>query len=285
MVFQEPHLWLNLAEMNDVDKSRFLDAPISQAGLFNDTVEGFAQQFMAIQQQTEVIQHILCVIHWPPLPLGTDLSLGALLRPPELFRSESTLNRQLGWRVEPLAAERHPPSPSQASSCLGSRQSGPDTGNPDMLEFAFSQKMARTSPLLPPEEGREENFYLCSVDGPRASGTHFFKERAIFFSSRFSDPRDDSVRCVASSLSHTTHLASSQESTVRGRSTSPLTSSQSRLGPREFCKEVSKRAAFCTIQPYSPSLHHHRYVNCAVGATCTALEAWLSPFHWLTRTI
>ncbi len=94
MVFQEPHLWLNLAEMNDVDKSRFLDAPISQAGLFDDTVEGFAQQFMAIQQQTEVIQHILCVIHWPPLPLGTDLSLpvalGALLRPPELFRS--TLN-------------------------------------------------------------------------------------------------------------------------------------------------------------------------------------------------
>ncbi len=132
---------------------------------------------------------------------------------------------------------------------------------------------------------REENFYLCSVDGPRASGTHFFKERAIFFSSRFSDPRDDSVRCFASSLSHTTHLASSQESTVRGRSTSPRTSSQSRLGPREFCKEVSERAAFCTIQPYSPSLHHHRYVNCAVGATCTALEAWLSPFHWLTRTI
>ncbi len=33
MVVQERHLWLNLAEMRDVDKARFLDAPISQAGL------------------------------------------------------------------------------------------------------------------------------------------------------------------------------------------------------------------------------------------------------------
>ncbi len=59
MVVQERHLWLNLAEMKDVDKARFLDAPISQAGLFGDTVEGFAQQFSTVQQQTEAIQHIL----------------------------------------------------------------------------------------------------------------------------------------------------------------------------------------------------------------------------------
>ncbi len=59
MVVQERHLWLNLAEMKDVDKARFLDAPISQGGLFSDTVEGFAQQFSAVQQQTEAIQHIL----------------------------------------------------------------------------------------------------------------------------------------------------------------------------------------------------------------------------------
>ncbi len=58
MVVQERHLWLNLAEMKDVDKARFLDAPISQGGLFGDTVEGFAQQFSAVQQQTEGIQHI-----------------------------------------------------------------------------------------------------------------------------------------------------------------------------------------------------------------------------------
>ncbi len=55
----ERYLWLNLAEMKDVEKARFLDAPISQAGLFGDTVEGFAQQFSAVQQQTEAIQQIL----------------------------------------------------------------------------------------------------------------------------------------------------------------------------------------------------------------------------------
>ncbi len=57
MVVQERHLWLNLVEMKDVDKTHFLNAPISQAGLFGNTVEGFAQQFSAVQQQTEAIQH------------------------------------------------------------------------------------------------------------------------------------------------------------------------------------------------------------------------------------
>ncbi len=61
-----------------------------------------------------------------------------------------------------------------------------------------------------------------------------------------------------------------QESTVRGRCTSPRTSVQSRLGPREFGEDASERTAFCNIHPYSLSLHHHRYVDCAVGAACTA---------------
>ncbi len=65
---------------------------------------------------------------------------------------------------------------------------------------------------------------------------------------------------------------------VRGRCTSPRTSGQSRLGPREFGEDTSERTAFCTIHPYSLSLHHHRYVDCAVGAACTAAR-------WLTRTI
>ncbi len=75
MVVQEPNLWLNLAEMRDVDKARFLDAPISQAGLFGDTVEGFAQQFSAVQQQTRR-SSTSCpsVMHHPPLPPGPGLS-------------------------------------------------------------------------------------------------------------------------------------------------------------------------------------------------------------------
>ncbi|RXN11056.1 translation initiation factor IF-2-like protein [Labeo rohita] len=45
VVVQERHLWLTLAQIANVDKARFLDAPISQDGLFGDTVEDFAQQF------------------------------------------------------------------------------------------------------------------------------------------------------------------------------------------------------------------------------------------------
>ncbi|KAL1270595.1 hypothetical protein QQF64_029611 [Cirrhinus molitorella] len=59
MMVQEHHLWLNLVEMKDAEKVRFLDAPISQAGLFGDTVEEFAQQFSAVKKQTEAIKHIL----------------------------------------------------------------------------------------------------------------------------------------------------------------------------------------------------------------------------------
>ncbi len=159
--------------MKDVDKAHFLDAPISQAGLFGDTVEGFAQQFSAVQQQTEAIQHTCPgVMHHPPLPPGPGLSLpvtvGALLRPPELLRPRP--NRYLGRCVEPLAGERHPPHPSQAPSRPGSRRSGPDMDDPVMLEFTLSQETQRTAPLLPLVEGREENLPFLSRRPPKFNG-------------------------------------------------------------------------------------------------------------------
>ncbi len=108
------------------------------------------------------------VMHHPPLPPGPGLSLpvavGALLRPPEPLRPRP--NRHIGRRVEPLAGERRPPRPSQAPSRPGSRRSGPDAGNPEMLEFALSQETARTAPLLPPVEGREENLLFRFVSVP-----------------------------------------------------------------------------------------------------------------------
>ncbi|XP_051982299.1 tumor suppressor candidate 3-like [Xyrauchen texanus] len=42
---QERHLLMNLVEMRDPDKARFLNVHITQIGLFGDIVEGFAQQF------------------------------------------------------------------------------------------------------------------------------------------------------------------------------------------------------------------------------------------------
>ncbi len=59
LVVQERYLWLCLADMSDTDKVRFLNSPVSQTGLFGDAVENFAQQFSAVQKQSEAISHIL----------------------------------------------------------------------------------------------------------------------------------------------------------------------------------------------------------------------------------
>ncbi len=127
-------------------------------------------------------------------------------------------------------------------------------------------------------------FRFCSAAGPRASGTHFLKKEQFPFPLGFSGPWHDSVRRPASSLSPTNHFASSQESTVRGWHSSPRTSGQSRLGPREFGEDASERTAFCTIHPYFLSLHLHRYVDCAVGAACT-YERLFSPPVQFPRTV
>ncbi len=54
------YLWLCLADMKEHEKVQFLNAPVSQTGLFGDAVESFAQQFSAEQKQTEAIKHIMC---------------------------------------------------------------------------------------------------------------------------------------------------------------------------------------------------------------------------------
>ncbi len=59
LVVQERHLWLCLADMKEQEKVQFLNAPVSQTGLFGDAVESFAQQFSAAQKQTEAIKHIM----------------------------------------------------------------------------------------------------------------------------------------------------------------------------------------------------------------------------------
>ncbi len=87
LVVQERHLWLNLADMRETDKYCFLDSPISQAGLFDDTVESFAQQFSAAQKQTEAIKHTLPrqTALWEmvtaPLPLPEGSRVDNLLFP------------------------------------------------------------------------------------------------------------------------------------------------------------------------------------------------------------
>ncbi len=270
MVVQERHLWLNLAEMKDVDKARFLDTPISQGGLFGDTVEGFAQQFSAVQQQTEAIQHILPRRDAPSTAAPGARPQSARRRgrlpassraaPPQAESTHRPVRRASRRRAAPPASQPGPKSSRKSTKRPWRRQPG------DVGVCSFSgdgENSAAPSPGGGPGGESSVSFCFCS-------GTHLLKERAISFSSGFSGPWDDSVRRPASSLSPTTHFASSQESTVRGRLSSPRTSGQSRSGPREFGEDASERTAFCAIHPYSLSLHHHRYGDCAIGAACTA---------------
>ncbi len=90
LVVQERHRWLSLAERSDIDKARFLDALVSQAGLFDDTVEDCVQQFSAVQKQTEAIQHILPRREAPSataLPQGKPQSARRRGRPPVSSRA------------------------------------------------------------------------------------------------------------------------------------------------------------------------------------------------------
>ncbi len=176
MVVQERHLWLNLAEMKDVDKARFLDAPITQAGLFGDTVEGFAQQFSAVQKQTEAIQHILPRRGAPAAaaaPRTGPPSARRRGRPPASSRAAPP-RAEAEARPARRASRRSAASPAsiRAPNRPGGRRSGPDAGNPEMLEFALSQETTRKASLLPPVEGRVENpmFPFISVP-PLAQGS------------------------------------------------------------------------------------------------------------------
>ncbi|ROL54924.1 hypothetical protein DPX16_12793 [Anabarilius grahami] len=59
LVVLERHLWLNLTEIKDADKTAFLDAPVSPFGLFGPAVEGFTERFTAAQKSSQAMRHFL----------------------------------------------------------------------------------------------------------------------------------------------------------------------------------------------------------------------------------
>lgn len=54
LVVLERHLWLNLTEIKDADRTAFLDSPISTTGLFSPVVDDFAESFTAAQKSSQV---------------------------------------------------------------------------------------------------------------------------------------------------------------------------------------------------------------------------------------
>ncbi|KAI2656397.1 Gag-Pol polyprotein [Labeo rohita] len=157
IVVQERHLWLTLAQMADVDKSRFLDTPISQGGLFSDTVEDFAQQFSAVQKQTEAIKHILPRRDIPTMSAGPQPPPARRRGPPRLPNNQlRPLLRYMtpDWQpdVELAVGERRRPRLRDPSPAKDLR-SVPDAGNPEVERIALWGMTTSTSPL--PVEGRE----------------------------------------------------------------------------------------------------------------------------------
>ncbi|ROL44250.1 hypothetical protein DPX16_4319 [Anabarilius grahami] len=59
LVVLERHLWLNLTEIKDLDKTAFLDAPVSPSGLFGPAVDGFTKRFTAAQKSSQAMRHFL----------------------------------------------------------------------------------------------------------------------------------------------------------------------------------------------------------------------------------
>ncbi|KAI2647969.1 Tyrosine recombinase slr0733 [Labeo rohita] len=144
IVVQERHLWLTLAQMADVDKSRFLDAPISQGGLFGDTVEDFAQQFSVVQKQTEGPNLRLLVAEGAPPPRLPNNQLRPLLR----YMTPD-------WQpdVELAVGERRRPRLRDPSPAKDLRSVPDNPGNPEVERIALWGMTTSTSPL--PVEGGE----------------------------------------------------------------------------------------------------------------------------------
>ncbi|KAI2646504.1 hypothetical protein H4Q32_024931 [Labeo rohita] len=137
LVVQERHLWLNLADMHEPDKVRFLNGPVCQAGLFGDLLPLPSRRLQ---------------------PLHLLVAKGDPWRsPPPLLSLSSSLHLGGRW----LAAG---PPPNQAA---GVGASDPEMGDPEMGGSALREMVS--APLPPPEEGRVENLLFPFVFVPLLS--------------------------------------------------------------------------------------------------------------------
>ncbi len=171
LVVQERHLWLTLADMRESDKHRFLDSPISQAGLFGEALEDFAQQFSAAQKQTEAFRHILprrsAAVSTPP-PAAAPLPARRRSRPPAASTSAPARPQQQPsqWPQHGAGrrkAARPASAPAKPVKCQGRRR--PWDGRPGASGSCSSGDGDSTTPS--PGGGPGGEFLFCSATGPR----------------------------------------------------------------------------------------------------------------------
>ncbi len=175
LVVQERHLWLTLADMRESDKHRFLDSPISQAGLLED----FAQQFSAAQKQTEAFRHILprwsAAVSTPP-PAAAPPSARRRGRPPAASTSAPARpQQQPALRPQRGAGRRRPAQPASAPAKPVKRQGRqrPWDGRPGAFGSCSSGDGDRTTPSPGGGPGGESfvSFLFCSATDPQVSVT------------------------------------------------------------------------------------------------------------------
>ncbi len=112
LVVQERHLWLTLADMRESDKHRFLDSPISQAGLFG---EGLCPTVLRRTEADGGVSSypapaVRCCLH-PTAGCSPSVAEGALLLPPPPLQLGHNSSLHYGCSVELAAGDRRSPPP------------------------------------------------------------------------------------------------------------------------------------------------------------------------------
>ncbi len=117
LVVQERHLWLTLADMREADKHRFLDSPISQAGLFAKrwrTLPSSSPPHRSRRRRFDTScpgGPLLSPPHRRLQPLRLLVAEGALLLPPPPLQLGHNSSLHYGRSVELAAGDRRSPPP------------------------------------------------------------------------------------------------------------------------------------------------------------------------------
>ncbi|KAI2665750.1 hypothetical protein H4Q32_022839 [Labeo rohita] len=290
MVVQERHLWLNLAEMRDAEKARFLDAPISQAGLFGETVEEFAQQFSTVKQQTEAIKHILprrAESAGPAQPTQQPPSTPRRGRPPTRVTQAPQPAGPAARPAQRSSTRRKVAPPARPQATKNPHGQPREGGSSDLSGSAL-------------DEGTSAGFGFYPAVCHKADGYHMVNKRAIsFFSGRNiqhlrpSTRRSDDVSIIRDIRSHNTctpvcseTTSSFRRSPLSGRSSAQL----SRIGLPGQSSQCDSGLLTSGHTLFSQRRYPHPwYTECNSSETLSGeFSDWLNlpnPSRWLLRTI